>query len=378
MDRTRTAVALCCLAALLAVLTACGGPAPGGLARMLDRHAAAVMGRDERAFLADVAPALRDEQRRVFRNLADVPFASWSYRLVTRTGDTARVELAYRVRGYDTAAVTVPSTLTLTGDGRIAAQRDDTAQLWDQGPVGVVRGAHSLVLGVGADQAALRGYAADADRAVPSVAKAWGSGWARQVVLEVPASLDRMAELLNASASAYRDIAAVTTAELRGSAPVPADRIVVNPDAFAELSALGRQVVLTHETTHVATRAATTSATPLWLSEGYADWSAYRTTGRTPRQVAPELAGDIAAGRVPARLPADADFGTTANGLAQAYEGGWLACRLVAERWGADRLAALYRAAGTSGADTALRRTLGLGLTEFTARWRAYVQRELG
>ena len=34
--------------------------------------------------------------------------------------------------------------------------------------------------------------------------------------------------------------------------------------------------------------------------------------------------------------------------LAQAYEGGWLACRLIAERWGQAALVRFYRAVGTS------------------------------
>jgi hypothetical protein len=361
----------------------CGAPQQReSVQHMLDRHAAAVLGHDETAFLADVAPAGRAAQRRVFRNLAAVPLASWSYKVRRSGGGSARAQLRYRLKGYDTAPVTTDVALTLAGNGshwRIAAATDGTAQLWDQGPVRVVRGAHSLVLGNGT-AASLKPYADEADRAVPAVSGVWGDAWARRVVLEVPASLPDMAALLDASATAYQGIAAVTTAELRGSAaPVPADRVVINPEAFGELSALGRRVVLTHETTHVATRADTSSGTPLWLSEGFADWVGYRGTGRTAPQAAPELARDVAGGRVPAALPTDAGFGTTATGLAQSYEGAWLACRLIAERWGTARLVALYRAVGEgSSADAAMRRTLGLGTGEFTVRWRAYVQRELG
>jgi hypothetical protein len=379
----RTVVWLGLLALLVAPVGACGtGPAPAGagrtaVQRTLDRHAAALLDRDERAFLAGVAPAARAAQRTLFRNLAEVPLASWSYRIRSRSGDTAGAELRYRLGGYDTAPVTVPTDLTLTRDGLIAAEGTVTPQLWDQGPVRAVRGARSLVLGVGAGRAALRAFATGADRAVPAVSRVWGGGWPRRLVLEIPATGGRMAQLLNAPPTAYRGIAAVTTAELGGHAPVPADRIVVNPDAFGELSALGRQVVLTHEATHVATRTVTRSATPLWLSEGAADWTAYHTTGRTPRQAAPELARDVAAGRLPRSLPSDADFGTAARGLAQAYEGAWLACRVIAAEWGPRRLTALYRATDRSGVASAMPRTLGIGLDAFTARWRAYVQREL-
>jgi hypothetical protein len=137
-------------------------------------------------------------------------------------------------------------------------------------------------------------------------------------------------------------------------------------------------VVLTHEITHVATRAATSATTPMWLSEGFADWVGYSGTDRTTRQTAPELAADVAAGRIPAHLPSDADFATTAPHLAQSYEAGWLACRMVAERWGSGRLTALYQAAGRMPTDAALRHTLGVDLRAFEARWRAYAAEELG
>lgn len=118
------------------------------------------------------------------------------------------------------------------------------------------------MLGVGRSAKTLRAYAGLADRAVPAVTEAWGEDWARRVVVVVPESLEGMAGLLGAPASGYRGIAAVTTGEADRSAEAPADRIVVNPDAYAVLGDFGKQVVLTHETTHVATRADTNAATP--------------------------------------------------------------------------------------------------------------------
>jgi hypothetical protein len=231
----------------------------------------------------------------------------------------------------------------------------------------------------------LKEFAELADRAVPSVDRAWGTGWARRVVVYVPRSLNGMAGLLGATAAGYRGIAAVTTGEAGGSGTAPADRVIVNPDAYGVLGDFGRQVVLTHETTHVATRARTTAATPLWLSEGYADFVGYRGSGRTAADVAPELKSAVAAGEVPAALPGDADFGFSedAGRLARAYEGGWLACRMIAERWGEDRLRAFYRAVGDHGkragaVEGALRSVLGTDLDGFTRQWRAYLRDRLG
>ena len=395
----KRAVAAGCATALAVSAAACStrhqdAAGADGIRAMLGRRAAAVLHHDEAAFLATVDPrsaALRAAQRRVFGNLAAVPLASFGYRLRATggfpapSGETAaEVELDYALRDYDAAPVSGTGYLTLVRrDGRwyVAgttgpAGHPGAVQPWDQGKVTVVRGRHSLVLGSGTPDA-LRRYASLADAAVPVVRAAWPGPWPGKAVVEVPADEAGMAALLGAAPSAYQGIAAVTTAELRGSATAPADRVIVNPQAFAGLSALGRTVVLTHEITHVATRKATTAGTPLWLSEGFADWVGYTGTGRPPRQAAPELAADVVAGHPPRALPATADFGTTSGGLAQAYEGAWLACRMIAGTWGSGRLTALYQAAGRMDTDTALRRTLGLGLDAFTARWRAYLTEEL-
>ncbi|MFD7239364.1 hypothetical protein ACFWAT_29190 [Streptomyces syringium] len=404
----------CGLAAVLfgaQALTGCGpmGSSAGpdaddrSVQRLLDRWADALRGRDEAAFLAAVDPratGYRAARQRVFDRLKDVPLAAYGYRLVRRggftpaAGDGRRVaveaELRYRIAGYDTAPVTAPARLTLVKrDGRwyVAAQddRDASRQLWEHGTVTVVRGAHSLVLGVGQDRGRLRALAGLADRAVPAVGAAWRGKWAGRVVVEMPASLDTMAALLGAPATGYRGIAAVTTGEVGGAGAAPADRIIVNPEAYGVLGDFGRRVVLTHETAHVATRALTSPATPLWLSEGFADWAAYRDTDRTPRQAAPELARAVTGGELPRRLPEDGEFGFAGESgrLARAYEEGWLACRMIADEWGEEKLVAFYRAVGghsrrAGAVEAALHDVLGVNLADFTARWRAYLEAALG
>lgn len=382
-------VALCLL---LVSLVACGGrpdtdPVRADVQRLLDRRAEAVLHRDVGALLETGARAGYD-------NLRAVPLNHWSYRLtgLRRSGDTATAdaELRYRVRGFDDAPVTTARTLRLSrdADGQWAVASDRPAkksaqQLWDQGAVRAVHGLHSLVLGVGQSRAALDRFAGLTDRAVPTVSDAWHATWSRHIVVLVPKSLEGMAGLLGSPASSYRGIAAVTTGETGAPGTAPADRVIVNPDAYGMLGAIGRQVVLTHEATHVATRAHTGAATPLWLSEGFADWVGYRGAGRTPAQTAPELAAALAEGRIPAGLPEDADFGFDgdANALARAYEGGWMACRMIADRWGEERLGEFYRAVGAHGkragaVEDAMSRVLGTNLTDFTDAWRDYLRAE--
>lgn len=379
-------------AATTATLAGCGGSGSRersiAVQRMLDKRGAALVQRDEDAFLATAAPADRQAQRRVFGNLADVPLAAFTYRLKSRLPDTtparATLEVGYRLRGHDTAAVTITERVRLSErDGRwyVAGAAGAPEQLWDQGRVRVVRGEHSIVLGVGHDAARLRSIAYTADRAVPAASRAWSGSWARRVVVLAPASLDAMARMLGAPPDEYRGMAAVTTGEAGGGHRAPADRVVVNPEAYDLLGKVGRRIVLTHEITHVATRSATSSATPLWLSEGFADWAGYRAAGRSPRQGAPELARAVAAGRVPSALPRDKDFrfGSDPEALARAYEEAWLACVLIADRWGQEKLEAVYRGVGKGGGVSAvLQKELGVDLAEFTASWRSFLVAQLG
>lgn len=372
----------------------------------LDRQAAALRHGDRQAYLAGLDPRAdryRDRQRQVFDNLRRLPLGAFGYRVVsvTRHGDEARVDarLRYRLTGYDRVATTDPERLRFVrrnGDWRPAGEVSGSAtQLWEQGALTVVRGEHSLVLGVGREREGLRELARAADRAVPAVARQWPDGWSRRTVLEAPSSVGAMARLLRSSASSYDGIAAVTTGEGGSEGrehTAPADRIVVNPRAYGVLSEQGRQVVLTHETTHVATRRQTTPATPMWLSEGIADWEGYRAAKLPSRQAAPELARAVAGGHAGrgagsplGALPDDRDFrfDNDPTRLALAYEGGWLACRMVAGTWGADKLVELYARAGRAhdgrrpDTDAALRSVLGVSRAEFTDRWRDYATAQL-
>ncbi|MEV5935386.1 hypothetical protein AB0L56_22360 [Streptomyces sp. NPDC052079] len=391
--RRVTGASLVALCLLLVSLVSCGGGSTVDGARaevqsLLDRRAEAVLDRDAAAYA-------RTGTRAGFDNLRAVPLADWSYRVTSlhRTGDsaTASADLSYRVEGYDRSPVVTARSLSLSRDrdGHWSVDSDRPArksgqQLWDQGPARAVRGERSLVLGVGQPAGKLRDYAALADRAVPAVSDAWGPRWTGRVLVMVPESLEDMAGLLGSPASSYRGIAAVTTGATGTDGRAPADRVIVNPDAFGLLGDSGRQVVLTHETTHVATRAHTSPATPLWLSEGFADWVGYRDGGRGPAEAAPELAYAVSQGEVPGALPTDEDFGFSgdADGLARAYEGGWLACRLIADRWGEERLGVFYRAVGAhkereGAVESAMSRVLGTTPEAFTLQWHDYIRTTL-
>ncbi|MFB8031169.1 MULTISPECIES: hypothetical protein [unclassified Streptomyces] len=407
-ERTRRRGTAGAVLVALLLAPACSGPrdtttgtTAQEVAATLDRRAAAVMEHDTGAYLAALDPraaSFRAAQRTELHNLADVPLESWAYEVKDVTGEgadrvTAEVELRYRIEGYDRAPVSSSRTVELVRRGEdstwyVAADRaadGAPAQLWQQGDVEVVRGTHSLVLGVGRETDELHRIAATADRAVPAVTEAWPDPWAGRVVVLVPRSVDDMAGLLDSPAASYRGIAAVTTGKVGGSGSAPADRVIVNPQAYGMLGDFGQRIVLTHETTHVATRAHTSAATPVWLSEGFADRTAYRGESRTAAELAPELAEAVRRGDLPAQLPADEEFGfgEDAEKLSRAYEGGWLACELIARDWGEEKLIAFYEAVGSrserdGAVEQAMHTVLGTTPQDFTARWREYLRALLG
>jgi hypothetical protein len=380
--------------------------------RLLDRRAAAVLRHDRADFLATVDPAahaFRDAQARLFAALAAVPLRSWSYQVAPagerqlpanrRDGYAAPtyvpdvVRLHYQLRGFDDRPTSVPMYLTFVrrpAGWLLGSDRDldrtgirTAREPWDFGPVQVVTGRRSLILGHPGSGRLLAGLAAEADSAVPAVTSVWGTGWRQRVVVVLPAGTAELRGLL----SDDRDVSQLAAVATAWSAQTPAaepvgQRVLLNPVNFNRLRPIGRRVVLIHEITHVAARDATGAATPTWLTEGFADYVAYRGTGAPPRTVAAELAADVAAGRLPSGLPGDARFAGAGSRLPQAYEEAWLACRLIADSAGASGLVRFYRETAATGDRSAVltrafRDVLATTPAAFTTRWRGYLRAQL-
>ncbi|MGI5415705.1 hypothetical protein [Actinomadura luteofluorescens] len=368
---------------------AAGTFSPDTAAAVLANRARAVRDGDRMAFLATVgsAPAaFQDAQSRVYGNLRKLPLEGWRERLVdteAMDGATAvvRVEVRYRLRGFDrgdvarTRYLTLASragTWTIVGDGTSRGLADDT-DIWDCGPLAVARGRSGLVIG---DGAGLDGIAERLDAAVPVVTSVVGKAWAQRVVALVPADAT-LASALAGPGQSLGQIAALATVAPAAGAGRGEDRVIVSPGTFGRLNELGRDVVLTHELTHVATGGARDRRTPLWLIEGFADYVGYRRVKISTRTAAGELHREVSAGRAPSALPAAGAFAGGSPRLSQAYQEAWLACRMVADRYGEAALVRLYRAAGRAPEAAALRDVLGLTRERFTALWRDYVKEEL-
>ncbi|MFP5346027.1 MAG: hypothetical protein ACLGIA_03235 [Actinomycetes bacterium] len=381
---------------------------------LLERRGRAVTDRDAGEWMSTVdaaAPDFAARQGQVFANLAGVPFATWRYeylgeaaplspqrllQLGTDDAWVARVVLEYQLAGTDTGVVRREQYLTvvdrsgrwlLTGDsdGRTAVD------LWDLGPVHLVRGERAVVVGT-ADPALLTELAPEVDAAATHVDTVEGQGWPRALVVMVPRDQSEMAALLGRDTTKGLDqIAAVTTGEMAGvdGSATSANRVIINPEGFTALGPLGRKVVLRHEITHLATRAGSTASVPLWLSEGFADYVAYVGTGLDRREVGRDVLTLVREGRSPAELPGARDFDPASGDIAPAYAGAWVAVQLIADRYGQEQLVRFYREAsgsttgsprqaGTSPSDgassaplaAAFRSVLGTDEATFTRQWR--------
>jgi hypothetical protein len=372
---------------------------------LLARRADAVTGHDRAGFLATVDPAQSDfyaAQQRLYDRLQDVDLASWSYqmegsgpglppdRAVALPSESAilRVRLTYELAGTQTQTdreqylTVVPAA----GGGWLLAGDDDGASaglhterdLWDLGPVREVRGDQSVVVADprGATRAEMRHLADEGDLAVRDVDDIWTGAWAREPVIVLPRSQADMATLIESNGDGLGQIAAVTTGAFE-SGVSRGDRIVINPEAWDSIGGLGRRVVLTHEMTHVATRATTVQPAPIWLSEGFADYVAYKAAPVPTSVVAEDILTQVRHGKTPKALPDDADFDAARGSISTSYEGAWLACRLIAERYGQKQLVKMYADLTDSagpGWPAELPDELGVTQQQFVHDWRAYLR----
>jgi hypothetical protein len=368
---------------------------------VLKRLSSAILSGDRSGYNAVIDPEAGDfaaKAKQVYDNLRALPVASLAMRYVTdealpadrrgQLGGTAwvaQVEVSWRLREYDEQPVriTVPMTLVTRSDKTYLASFSDPAgqlrrrPFWLLGRLRIAHGERSLV--VSTDPAAdVREYARVVDRAIADVSSVWGSTWRRHVVLYLPGTQSQMEYILGARQTSYGQIAAVTTAEaVQRVAGVPV-RIVANPKLFAKLTPQGRRIVLTHEITHVASNA-TASPVPLWLAEGFADYVAFSTVDVSVQSAANELFKAVRAGKGPTSLPDAGAFAASSSRLSVAYESSWLACRMIATKYGRADLVGFYRAVHTgdpvTGLRDAFRTKLGITQDRFVLDWKRYLQR---
>jgi hypothetical protein len=363
-------------------------PRDQATAAVVHRLETAVRTGDRAGFLALTEPDNRrckTQLRYVFANLQRLDVTHFAARY--RDGGAGRsnqrdgwwvagVDMSWRLTGFDTRPVTQQSSLTFaTHDGRTYLERiglptDNRWPLWALGPLTVRQRSGAVAVAVGKDR--VRTTIGGATRAVEAVRRVIGNSDGPLLVI-APATARQFDRLVGVS-TGYAKIAAVTTTADGSLSPKSLTMVDLNPTAFDRLGPEGDQVVLSHEATHAMTHAVTTQL-PAWLREGFADYVAFRDTGLPPGALAEGFLGEVRKRGAPSQLPLRRAFQIDAPRLGHAYEAAWLACEMIAHRYGQAALVRLYVQAGKVGARTAIHRVLAIGPTTLTRLWQRYSER---
>ncbi len=306
--------------------------------------------------------------------------AAQAHRLHGR-GWVADVQLSWRLPTFDASISRLETTLTLARTARgaafVSAKGDygDAAPLWLLDRLHVNRGDRWLVMAT--NRSDLPRFSRLAGHAVGDVDKVLRD-WSGRLVVEVPASQQELDHTLGADNHTYDTIAAVTTTSDGSLRRRAATHVFVNPRVFDPLGPHGSQIVMSHEATHVATGAATVSM-PTWLLEGFADYVALDHVDLPVTVTASQILAAVRKDGPPAHLPGKTEFDSANTALGASYESAWLACRLIGERYGEQRLIDFYRqSAREASTDRAFHDVLGTSEAAFTARWREYLRRLAG
>lgn len=210
---------------------------------------------------------------------------------------------------------------------------------------------------------------------------ATGWSWARRTWAQVPAP-KRVLVLLPATAADFETLrsgddpgrAPTGTAASRQAgdslgATTRSDGVVVlNPDAVDRLTSEGVQVVLAHEFTHVMLGQYRDHRSPRWVVEGSATWASTRFTGRSLRDLAPGVAADVRAGRVPSGPPVDSAL---AAGDDRVYQAAGVWCAFLVDHFGERRFVSFVRSAPL--AETAFVDHFGTSIASLASAYRSFL-----
>jgi hypothetical protein len=367
---------------------------------VLDQIAQAVEAGDFDAFTAVVSDRDRSFPRRakmIFDNLNSLPLSA--FRLTARSGSGELSASRQRQLGPDSwvqqatlswqlkpdaspavhtvwlSMVANGDTAQLAGTTDIPPGRAGPLPLWWLVPV-VTEQSDDVTALVDASLQADGRWARAAGAAlarIRSQVRGIDARWSgTTLVVQVPPTTAILEQMLAARRGSYDQIAAVTWADGTNTARAPL-RIVVNPSPASKLSALGIELLLAHEATHVVTHSVDSPA-PAWMVEGFADYIAYQAYPQARKVAAAPLLDRVRAGKGPASLPDNERFRAATDRLELAYAEAWLACRYVADQYSPEQLTELYRELDSGKSfEQAARSVLEITSAEFMSGWRSYL-----
>jgi hypothetical protein len=381
---------------------------------LLRRRAQAVLTGDEQSFLATLDPkadpTFVTTQRRLFANLAGVPFDEWTYRLnpddmldVSGLPDgdemadelwAPSVDLRYALRGADLIPTNRSMGYLFARQGDTWYLRSDTALEgfgrrtwrgpWDFAPCVVTTTEHGIILSHPGSEPIVDRLVRELDTSVQAVSELWPTSWSRRVAVMLPDSPGEMRALVGPDFP-VESVVAVAVADRvdNKTRTVAGQRVVLSPSGVRALSVASLRIVLRHEITHLAARADTVDGSPTWLLEGFADYVGYRDSGVTLAEGAPDLAKRVRQDGPPSALPEDRAFRSSGSELDLAYQQSWSLARYIADQYGEQTLIAVYRKlagigpVSASETDRMLREVLGVDRAALVAGWQSYLKETL-
>ena len=258
-------------------------------------------------------------------------------------------------------------TLRLAGDAD-GPGAGSPAPIWWQQPVHLRRDGKTALV-TDDDDADWLGQASAAQRAVRKRIGVAARDPDGSLVVEIPQSRTAFARTLGVPSTTYAQVAAAAW-PMGTDTSTAAIHVVVNPEATARLSGLGREVLLTHEAVHVATRSPGSPA-PTWLVEGYADRIAYRAHPSADAPATKTVRDAVRRQGVPRDWPAEEDFAPEAGDLDLRYDLAWTAARSIAMAYGDEALNRFYAAVDGGASLEHAAEKIGSTEQQLRARWRA-------
>ncbi|WP_237535711.1 hypothetical protein [Streptomyces sp. SID3343] len=388
----------------------------------------ALAGRNADAFVAPIDPAatnLLAEQRRLFANLTQIPFAESRYVAPADPGPTPSdletaaaqataaapsrptadivVSFVHRVEGTDPqpvaenyrwtfARASAGAPLWLIAVSAAPYVSVTYPMPWDQAALVVEQRPHVVLFASVSHKSKASGWADKAETAAQRDLAAWRGPQLPVTRFLVYVTPDRRTfnemsesrELANADG---------VCASLAPNTVVPLGdkttrwtgcRVFLDGagEAFDTRNDTGFMSLVEHELGHamVAGFAAVRAQPPTWVAEGFAEslpWSDPRLSNGHVEAVREHLAD----GKFTGRLPTDADvYSPDPDTAAASYHYAMQAIRYMAKEFGADKahtfVAEVYR--DPSRLDAALTAATGLDRVTFEQKWSAYVKRNPG
>jgi hypothetical protein len=355
-------------------------------------------------FSSTLAGGTAGEQREAFSNARDVPFAQYTFEALTRySGDLAgpRIRRRYpgqEVRTYhvvETSRIADAETVGFIEDNFFTFTRGDDRDdpfdgwrlsstsdleplgffsahhLWDGGRVVTASSDHFVALTHSDRLEQTEQLLGDAELAYAAVVAWWPRPAAERYVLVVPSTTAELGDIFQATVDLSKFVAFAAGSVDRERVWAPAGvRMFVNPPNFARYSADGRRLILAHELVHAVTRPQSGPLIPSWVEEGLAQIGSEPGDGLPGARRGPPAGG----------FPDEEDFfvGPTAD-IVAVYRRSQLAMKLLADRVGVERVAALYETLGrarvVAGTEehhlAAAAEAVGWPVDEWLAAWRA-------